>query len=71
MCTEDDSFFAKKKNLILSSYFFCNGAGKGTRTPTDVPLDPKSNASTNSAIPADGGPHRTRTYDHSVMSRVL
>ena len=35
-------------------------------------LDPKSSASANSAIPAkNGGPYRTRTYDRTVMSRVL
>ena len=35
-------------------------------------LDPKSSASANSAIPAkNGGPCRTRTYDRSVMSRML
>ena len=31
---------------------FFNGAGEGTWTPTDKPLDPKSSASANFATPA-------------------
>ena len=47
---------------------------KGLEPPCREALDPKSSASTNFATPAynlSGGPRRTRTYDHSVMSRVL
>ncbi len=46
---------------------------KGLEPPWISPLDPKSSASTNSAIPAyiNGGPRRTRTYDRPVMSRML
>ena len=46
---------------------------KGLEPPWITPLDPKSSASTNSAIPAklNGGPYRTRTYDRPVMSRML
>ena len=32
--------------------WFLNGAGEGTWTPMDKPLDPKSSASANSATPA-------------------
>ena len=45
---------------------------KGLEPPWISPLDPKSSASANSAIPAkNGGPCRTRTYNRPVMSRVL
>lgn len=47
---------------------------KGLEPPRMNPIDPKSIASTNSAIPANkknGGPRRTRTFDRPVMSRML
>ena len=41
----------KKKTFIGPTFKY--GAGEGTWTPTDIPLDPKSSASANSATPAN------------------
>ena len=43
-----DWYLSKSSN---SSNRFVNGAGEGTWTPTDEPLDPKSSASANFATP--------------------
>ena len=42
----------KKKNTFFSILNIQSGAGEGTWTPMDKPLDPKSSASANSATPA-------------------
>ena len=66
--------YKKKKSLTKLLVLTKLVRVKGLEPPQNNPIDPKSIASTNSAILAkikNGGPRRTRTFDRPVMSRML